>query len=314
MNQFSTTPTFQSTWNIPELLKPISPYMSNLTVNTFLAEIEAQAILIEKGIFKPFNRDKQKMPTPSCSKFFSQLRNLQQLQRDFTLTMNPYLQVLFEDMILPDHHFQYSDPTAYITETHSRLQRSILSNKCALHAQKHRDVLNKEVTFQKSNFTKLLKLHEQVDCYFLELPSLYKDWSQTCQTTEEKERLFVEATKNFLHKSHQSQSFHEKLCNMQWRVVKGLNGNLVAQVVMYVTGNSINYESEFQTLWASACSEKDPSLNAQAYIQSMFCYTGGEQLNKQWKHIFDQYQLPLKLYYYQSRHVSYMWKEYTGNV
>ena len=228
--------------------------------------------------------------------------------------MNPYLQVLLEDVQLPDHQLSYSDPRIYINTTHSRLQHSILERKCALHAKKHRDVLNKESTQQKRNFTKLLKLHDQVNCYFLELPCLYSEWSQTCQTTEEKERLFIETVKSFLHKSHQAQVFHEKLCDLQWRIVKGLDGNLVAHVVMYVTGNNMNYEPEFQTLWASACSEKDPSLNPQTYIHSAFCYTGGEVLNNQWKHIFDRSQLPLKLYYYQSRYVSYMWTRYTGNI
>lgn len=285
-------------------------------------EIIKDAKSIEKGSFKLFVDKPKTQISPNAFGYVNHLKMLshQHIFSNPACEVNPYLRASFEESLNPIHqafwgaHIPYTT-LDYFTDTFNRIGENIVKKKCALMFNTQKTKLNQQNAEQKRKFDIGIKKHKQMNCIFIEFPCMTNQIIQVNRSIEETEAFLVTVTKSFLKKCHGSGVFENKLCDMQWRFVKSLDGVPTAQILMYVIGDETNYSSLLHQYWIDTCIEKGLNIFSQNYsIKHIHNYQGNGIASKQWKNLLDCYQAPLEFYRYKANGLSYIWKTYTGNV
>lgn len=300
-------------------IQPIDTYSAQHQL--FIENIK-DAKSIEKGNLKLLTTTHKNQTNLKVLQLINRLIMLPQYNflLNSTYELNPYLQASIEESLNSTHqafwgnHIAYP-PLEYINDTLDRLGKNIVKSKSALKLNTQQAELQAQNAEQKRKCDISIKKHKQMNCIFIEFPCMTNQIIQVTHSIEEKEAFLVTVTKSFLKKCHSSDVFKNKLCDMQWRFVKSLNGVPTAQILMYVIGDETNYSSLLHQYWIETCIEKGLNIFSQNHsIKHIHSYQGNGIANKQWKNLLDFYQAPLEFYRYKANGLSYIWKTYTGNV
>lgn len=300
-------------------IQPVDTYSAQ---HQLFIEIIKDAKSIEKGSFKLFVDKPKTQINPKILQSINRLIMLPQYSflLNSTYEVNPYLRTSIEESLNPSNqafwgnHIAYS-PFEYINDTFDRLGKNIVKSKSALKLNTQQAELKAQTAEQKRKFDIILKKHKQMNCTFIELPCMTSQVTQLNRSIEETEAFLVTVVKAFLKKCHDTEVFENKLCDMEWRIVKDLNGVPTVQVLMYIIGEETNYSSLLHQCWLNTCIKK--GLNIFSYnhpFKNIHCYQGNGLASKQWKNLLDFYQAPLEFYRYKANGLSYIWKTYTGNM
>lgn len=278
---------------------------------------------IESDKFKLFTDRHQKLLNPRVNTFLANLNvfTQQSALSDPAFAKNPYLQVLLDESHNHIHPAFWSSqmpnmtPKDYFIGVLNRIGEDIIKNKCALKCASWKKELAIQTNQQKTNVDKLLKKHKQMKCEYIELPFVPDRTLCINLTLEQKEASYPTVLKSFLKMCHGAEGLQGKLCDMQWRFVKGLDGVPTAHILMYVVGDDIDYAPLLNTNWNKVCIEKGLcTSSSQIQIRSIHCYQGNGLASKRWKNLIDSCQAPLEFYRYQANGLSHVWKTYTGNI
>lgn len=298
-------------------IQPLNFYSSQQQA---FIEMIKNAKAIESGKFKWAINKQINLQAISLINNLRMLSN-QNMFSNPTFEINPYLQVLFDESQNHIHPAFWSNqmpnltPRDYSIGVFNRIGEYMLKNKCALKYASWKKELAIQTNQQKTKFDRLLKKHKQMNCVYFELsfvpdPTLYVN-----HTPEQIEANNPTVLKSLLKLCHGAEEFHSKLCDSQWRFVKGLNGIPTAHVLMYVVGDEINLVPNLNSNWNKICIEKGLCCSSsQIQIRTIHCYQGNGHASKYWKNLIDSCQAPLEFYRYQAYGLSHVWKSYTGNV
>ena len=305
----------------PSVLNIQPVYTDSVQHQLFIENIK-DAKSIEKGNLKLLINRRKNQINPKILQSINHLIMLPQYSflLNSTYEVNPYLRASIEESLNPTHqafwgnHIAYP-PFEYINDTFDRLGKNIVKSKSALKLNTQQAELKAQNAEQKRKCDISIKEHKQMNCIFIEFPCMTNQIIQANRSIEETEALLPTVTKSFLKKCHGSEFFENKLCDMQWRFVKSLDGVPTAQILMYVIGDEKNYSSLLHQYWIDTCIEKGLNIFYQIHsIKHIHSYQGNGIANKQWKNLLDFYQAPLEFYRYKANGLSYVWKTYTGNV
>lgn len=195
----------------------------------------------------------------------------------------------------------------------NRLRAELYAAKAQLQANKFQAQVQKLRNQQKTIFRSVMQTHEQANCYFLELPLVAEIDPPFVQTQEDAEKESVKVLKKYFQWLHGTKELSGILSDIQWRIVKGLDHKLTAQAFIYILGDEIDYLPLLKEQWELVC------LDYQ--LQGIFpepkhthCYDGQGIVQKTWLQLIERVHEPLSFYRYKGNGITYVWKEYTGNV
>ena len=185
--------------------------------------------------------------------------------------------------------------------------------KAKLQANKYEAQVQKLRNEQKTVFRRVMQTQNQANCIFLELPLITQTDPPHYQTQEQAEKDSVKVLKNYFQWLHGAKQLRGILSDIQWRIVKGLDHKLTAQAFIYILGDEIDYLPLLKEQWELTCLE--------FHLQSVFpipkhnhCYDGQGIVQKTWLQLIERVHEPLGFYRYKGNGITYVWKEYTGNV
>ena len=185
--------------------------------------------------------------------------------------------------------------------------------KAKLLANKYESQVQKLRNQQKTVFRRVMQTQDQANCIFLELPFISQIDPPHYQTQEEAEKDSVKVLKKYFQWLHGVKQLSGILSDIQWRIVKGLDHKLTAQAFIYILGDEIDYLPLLKEQWELVC------LDYQ--LQGIFpepkhahCYDGQGIVQKAWLQLIERVHEPLGFYRYKGNGITYVWKEYTGNV
>lgn len=291
-------------WGNPE----VGQYL--LYITKFMKDIESDRL-------KPFIKDSFGVPTPN--NIFVWLHNQQLccptiISHASNIVFNPHLKVFLQQAELASQiNVNFSSPQEFLAYKHNEFQGALLLDQAGLKAKKEKKVVNQQVTEQKKNVNKLMSLHGQANCIFLEIPCKFDYGVMPLKplTLEEQEKKFVEVARQFLGDLKHGWFFKQKICYLFWRTVKGFDGMGILQVMFYVVGEAANYHAEISEIWELTCLTKKFHLQKnQMRILSSHCYDGNGIVGNEWKQLIERYQIPLEFYRYESNGFDWKWQPY----
>lgn len=185
--------------------------------------------------------------------------------------------------------------------------------KAKLQANKYEAQVQKLRNEQKTVFRRVMQTQDQANCIFLELPLITQTDPPHYETQEQAEKDSVKVLKNYFQWLHGAKQLRGILSDIQWRIVKGLDHKLTAQAFIYILGDEIDYLPLLKEQWEFTCSDYQ--------FQGIFpepkhthCYDGQGIVQKTWLQLIERVHEPLGFYRYKGNGITYLWKEYTGNV
>lgn len=253
---------------------------------------------------------------PSCTWFIKWIPYLGYFPDLFNnFETNPYLQV-FQKFSVENSRL-ISSPQVKDSNTWENLfyrQRAELySAKARLQAQKFQVKVQQLTNEQKTVFRRVMQTHEQANCIFLELSLLPQTDTPYLRTQEEAEKSAIKMMKEYFKWLHRANVLTEKLCDIQWRIVKGLDNKLLAQAFIYILGDESDYLPFLKEQWEMICLD----YKLQGFFpepKHTHCYNGHGVVQKQWLHLIESVHQPMSFYRYKGNGITYIWKSYTGNV
>ncbi|MBJ9903910.1 hypothetical protein [Acinetobacter bereziniae] len=233
----------------------------------------------------------------------------------YSFEVNPYLEV-FQRLAVENRRLVESPQTtpSHIWENaFRRLRGELYTAKAKLLENKYKAQVQKLRNEQKNVFRRVMQAHDQANCIFLELPLITQTDPSHYQTQEEAEKNSVKVLKNYFQWLHSAKMLSEKLYNIQWRIVKGLDHKLTVQAFIYILGDEIDYLPLLEEQWELTCLE--------FHLQNVFpipkhthCYDGQGIVQKIWLKLIERLHEPLGFYRYKGNSITYAWKTYIGNV
>ncbi|MGQ4613115.1 hypothetical protein ACUIJ1_09455 [Acinetobacter junii] len=185
--------------------------------------------------------------------------------------------------------------------------------KAKLQANKYEAQVQKLRNEQKTVFRRVMQTQDQANCIFLELPLITLTDPPHYQTQEEAEKESIKVLKKYFQWLHGAKQLSGILSDIQWRIVKGLDHKLTAQAFIYILGDEIDYLPLLKEQWEFTCSDYQ--------LRGIFpepkhthCYDGQGIVQKAWLQLIERVHEPLGFYRYKGNGITYVWKEYTGNV
>ncbi|RZG68421.1 hypothetical protein EXE25_05030 [Acinetobacter bouvetii] len=185
--------------------------------------------------------------------------------------------------------------------------------KAQLQANKYEAQVQKLRNEQKTVFRRVMQTQDQANCIFLELPLITQTDPPHYQTQEEAEKDSVKLLKKYFQWLHGAKQLSGILSDIQWRIVKGLDHKLTAQAFIYILGDEIDYLPLLKEQWEFTCLD--------FHLQGIFpvprhthCYNGQGIIQKTWLQLIERVHEPLGFYRYKGNGITYVWKEYAGNV
>ena len=197
-----------------------------------------------------------------------------------------------------------------------QIQTGLYAEKAGLKATAYKEKINTQLTIQNRYFDQILRKHKHINCFFLEIP--YSNTTNMVSNTamQQYESSFPPLLKKFFLALWQNRDFDKKLCDIQWRIVKGLDGTIIAQILIYFVSDISIEARELRRIWKVCCSELLPYIKDDTlYIHPpVMIYKEHALAKKQWKDLLKNYHKPLEYYHYKSSNITYEWKSYTGNI
>lgn len=228
---------------------------------------------------------------------------------------NPYLNV-FQKFAVENLQLMRSPqqiPNRMWENLFCRLRAELYIAKANLQTRKYEAQIQKLRNEQKTVFRRVMQTQEQANCIFLELPLIAQTDPPHYQTQEEAEKNSVKVLKKYFQWLHGAKQLTDKLYDIQWRIVKGLDQKLTAQAFIYILGDKVDYLPLLQEQWEFVCGDYQ--------LQSIFpdpkhahCYDGQGLVQKIWLQLIERVHEPLGFYRYKGNGITYAWKTYTGNV
>ena len=109
--------------------------------------------------------------------------------------------------------------------------------KAKFHGDKYEAQVQKLRNEQKTVFRRVMQTQDQANCIFLELPLIAQTDPPHYETQEDAEKISVKVLKQYFQWLHRAKQLTDKLYDIQWRIVKGLDQGLTAQAFVYIIGN-----------------------------------------------------------------------------
>lgn len=240
--------------------------------------------------------------------FLSWVHNNRILLNEFQL--NPYWNALIELA----GHFRYQDINYILANAdiiHGKIQTKFLRQCIALKYLDFIEPVNANIKYQKEVFKRCLDKHKQMNCLFLDLPCVF-----TTSLHLDDEAKLPKIARKWLERLHQSVELAEKLYDVQWRVVKSLNGFYAVHAMIYIIGDEVQYSDFILQEWRGTCLAKGYECMKGAGFQlwEKHCYFANSDLRSFWRSQIERLNEPFKFYRYVSEHISYLWQTYTGNI
>ncbi|WP_288400676.1 hypothetical protein [uncultured Acinetobacter sp.] len=315
--------TLPNNWaNMPQIKLNLTYQSVDQYEVKVLTSVQKALIRMEQDSFKTFMDKKQTKLSPECIAFFNLLPSIAQLRLsiDQSLELNHYIQVIFEEVSNPVHeqflcgNHMVLGPE-YFLNTVTRIKFALTHNKCALRLVKRVPAIREQTNQQKKYFSQLLIKNQELACYQLELPLWSYPTLPSTEPVSSNEKNAIKALKAYLKNIHAAPVFHQKLCDIQWRVIKSIHGNLIGQILVYLIDTEEDYQPYLKNLWVDMA--KDELLNSSFYLEpsttSLNCYLGNGLAQKGWKKNLDLLHTHLEFYSYRANGICFEWKSYTGN-
>lgn len=322
MNQI--LPPISNNWSsFSQMTQNICIHPNDQQQVAILAQTQKALVRMERDSFKIFADKKRTKFSPECIAFFRLIPSIAQLRfcLDQTIEINSYIRVIFEELSHPMHEqfltgFHTYLDTEYYLNTIDRIKSAVIQNKCALKSLKKIALIKDQVSKQKKNFSQLLIKHQELNCFLIELPFEQNSaalWGESLDSSEKNTILFL---KKYLKNIHVATIFDQKLCDIQWRIIKNFNGKLTGQILIYLVNINVDCQPAFQEIWTNTTKEGLASYSPISlfYITPLTCYMGNGVALKEWKEKLDLLQIPLEFYSYKANGISFEWKSYTGNL
>lgn len=222
--------------------------------------------------------------------------------------LNPYWKALIEVV----GYFQYPDIQyvwANADVIHGEIKTKFLSQRTALEYSTFIEPIAEQIKVQKAVFKRCLDKHKQMNCLFLELPCIFT------RPLDDEAKL-SKIVRKWLERLHQSEELAEKLYDVQWRIVKSLNGFYAIHAIFYIIGDQTQYSDFLLQKWKETCLSKGYELmqGVPYNVLEKHCYIADSDMRNFWRLQIEFFNEPFKIYRYVSEHISYLWKIYTGNI
>ena len=306
MNHFPITPPqpiCQRTPQFPLVLDAHQNYIFNQTVKS-LAQIEkGQLQVMDKRAKECFEPQYQ-----AFLYFLPWLHNHRTVLNEFQL--NPYWNALIEIV----GHYQFQDMNYVLANAHpihGKIKTKLLRQRTAIKYSEYIEHAHASVKHQKAVFRRCMDQHKQMNCLFLELQCIF-----THALYQSDEVQLPKLVRKWLERLHQSEQLAGKLYDVQWRIVKSLNGFYSVHAIIYVIGDECKYSDFILRVWRGACLHKGHELvqGSPYLVWEKHCYFADSDMRSYWRKHIEFLNEPLKIYRYMSQHISYLWQSYTGNI
>ena len=222
--------------------------------------------------------------------------------------LNPYWKALIEIV----GYFQYRDIQFVFANAdiiHGQIKTKFLSQRTALEYATFIEPIAEQIKVQKAVFKRCLDKHKQMNCLFLDLPCIFT------RPLDDEVKL-PKIARKWLERLHQSEELAEKLYDVQWRIVKSLNGVYAIHAMIYIIGDEAQYSDFILQKWRGACLSKGYELmqGVPYNVLEKNCYISDSDMRNFWRLQIEFFNEPFKIYRYVSEHISYLWQTYTGNI
>lgn len=299
----SPPPIQQYTPQLPLVLDVQANYIFNQSVESS-AQIEKGQLLVRDK--RATHKFEQKYLT--FMHFLPWMHSNRILLNEFQL--NPYWNVLIELL----GYFQYQDVNYVVASAdaiHGQIKTKFRRQCIALKYLDFIEPVNANLKHQKTVFKRCLDKHKQMNCLFLDLPFVFN-----MPLHLDNETRLLKIARNWLERLHKSEELTSKLYDVQWRIVKSLNGFYAIHAMVYVIGDEAQYSEFILQEWRGACCAHGYEL-IQGYpyqVQEKHCYFADSDMRSFWRLQIELFNEPLKIYRYESKNISYLWQTYPGNI
>ncbi|WP_368559605.1 hypothetical protein [Acinetobacter indicus] len=228
---------------------------------------------------------------------------------------NPYLRVFHKFAVENSQLMRVANqvPSHILENVFQRLRAELYIAKAKLQANKYEAEIQKLRNEQKTVFRRVMQTQDQANCIFLELPFISHIDPPHYQTQENAEKDSAKVLKKYFQWLHTVPELRGRLSDIHWRIVKGLDHKLTAQAFIYILGDENDYLPLLKEQWEFVCSDYQ--------LQGIFpepkhlhCYDGQGLVQNAWSQLIERVHEPLGFYRYKGNGITYVWKEYTGNV
>lgn len=228
---------------------------------------------------------------------------------------NPYLRVFHKFAVENSQLMRVANqvPSHILESVFQRLRAELYIAKAKLQANKYEAEIQKLRNEQKTVFRRVMQTQDQANCIFLELPFISHVDPPHYQTQEEAEKDSAKVLKKYFQWLHTVPELRGRLFDIHWRIVKGLDHKLTAQAFIYILGEENDDLPLLKEQWEFVCSDYQ--------LQGIFpepkhlhCYDGQGLVQNAWLQFIERIHEPLGFYRYKGNGITYVWKEYTGNV
>lgn len=228
---------------------------------------------------------------------------------------NPYLRVFHKFAVENSQLMRslHQVPNHIWENLFQRLRAELYTAKAKLQANKYEAEIQKLRNEQKAVFRRVMQTQDQANCIFLELPLIAQTDPPHYQTQEDAEKDSAKVLKKYFQWLHTAPELRGRLFDIHWRIIKGLDHKLTAQAFIYILGDKIDYLPLLKEQWELTCSD----YQLQGILpepKHLHCYDGQGLVQKAWSQLIERVHEPLRFYRYKGNGITYVWKEYTGNV
>lgn len=206
----------------------------------------------------------------------------------------------------------YADPQYVLQnalEIHENLKLRLVKDRSGAKHENFYKPIEASVKDQKEVFRRCLKKYRQMNCLFLDLPCIF-----TTPLYLDNETKLPKIARKWLERLHQSEILAEKLYDVQWRIVKSLNGIYSVHALIYIIGDEAKYSDFVVGEWKGVCLANGYTNEVQHQPLEVHCYFAHNDMRSFWFKQLELLDEPLKIYRFESKAISYRWQTYTGNI
>lgn len=287
------------------------PFTLDTQANSFLGQSVRNASRIENG--KLLVRDKR---APKCLdqdyraflNFLPWLHHHRIALHEFQL--NPYWNAMMDSAGF-SHYGNLNHSFANAEAIYEQFRFKFVKRRIALENSTFIEPITEQTKTQKAVFKRCLDKHKQMNCLFLELPCIFTNPLQFHDEVK-----LPKITRKWMERLHKSEELAGKLYDVQWRIVKSLNGFYVVHAMIYIIGDETQYSDFILQEWKGTCLAKGyECMKGSPYqVFEKHCYFADSDMRGFWYKQIELFNEPLKIYRYQSQNISYLWQSYTGNI
>jgi len=292
-------------------LTQLFPFTLDTQANYFFAQSVRNASRIENG--KLLVRDKRApkyldQDYRAFLNFLVWLHHHRMALHGFQV--NPYWNAILDSAGFSHYgNLNYSFDNA--ESIHEQFKFKFIKRRIALEYSAFIEPIAEQIKIQKAVFKRCLDKHKQLNCLFLELPCTF-----TNQLQVHDEVKLPKIARKWLERLHQSELLASKLYDVQWRIVKSLNGLYAVHAIFYVIGDETQYSDFILQEWKGTCLAKGYEIiqGSQYQVLEKHCYFADSDIRGFWRSQIELFNEPLKIYRYESEAIPYLWQTYTGNI